>query len=126
MNSKNNDELFEERRKFVRLNINVEINYTVLSHPPYKQFTIPSKSKNIGAGGICFISEQELRPGEFLKLEIKLPQDPPTVHALGKVVWVKPFSLASEKTHRYDMGIEFIELSPVDKQKINKYVFSLK
>ena len=120
------DQLVEERRKFVRLNINVEINYTVITHPPHKQFVIPTKSKNIGAGGICLISEQELRAGELLKLEIRLPEDPPVIYALGKVAWVKPFSLATEKSKRFDMGVEFIEISPEDKQKINKYVFSLK
>ena len=122
----NDDQLIEERRKFVRLNINVEINYTIITLPPHKQFTIPIQSKNIGGGGICLISEQELKTGELLKLEIKLPEDPPTVHALGRVVWVKPFSLATEKSKRFDMGVEFIEISQEDRQRINKYVFSLK
>ena len=126
-NSKHDDDQpSEERRKFVRLNINVEINFTVITRPPHKQLTIPTKSKNIGAGGICLISEQELRTGELLKLEIRLPEDQPVVHAVGRVVWIKTFSVATEKSMRFDMGIEFLEIAQEDRQRINKYVFSLK
>ena len=120
------DKLNEERRKFARLNINVEINYTIITHPPHKQFIVPTKLRNLGAGGICLISREELRAGELLKLEIRPPENLPIIHAVGRVVWVKPFSLAEEKGKRFDMGVEFIDISQEDRQRINKYVFSLK
>ena len=122
----NDDHLVEERRKFVRLNINVEINYTVITHPPHKQFVVPTKSRNVGAGGICLLADLPLKAGDLLKLEIFLPEDPPSIHAIGKVAWVKPFAVANENNLRYDAGVEFTEILEADRKKVNKYVFSLK
>ena len=125
-NSKSNDELVEERRKFVRLNINVDIQYSILSHHPQKQIALSTASKNIGAGGICVLTLKELKIGDILKLDIRLPEIPPDIHAIGKVAWIKNFTIATEQNKRYDVGIQFIEISEEDKKRINKYVFSLK
>ncbi len=118
-----NGQLVEERRKFIRLNINVQIRFSIIED--YKAQKI-AETKDIGAGGICLILDQELKKGDTLKLDIVLPDDPPTIHALGRVVWTKSFSMAMEKNTRYDTGIEFTEIGDEDRKKINKYVFSLK
>ena len=118
-----NGQLVEERRKFIRLNINVQIRFSVIED--YKTQKI-AETKDIGAGGICFILDEELKKGDALKLDLFLPEDPPTIQALRRVVWIKPFSIASEKNTRYDTGIEFTEIDYEDRKKINKYVFSLK
>ncbi|MFA5060309.1 MAG: PilZ domain-containing protein [Candidatus Omnitrophota bacterium] len=121
--TESNDELIAERRKFVRLNVNVDINYTVVSSSGGSQ---KGRSRNIGAGGICLLINTEVHAGDLVKLDISLPDDPPTISANGRIAWVKPFTVASEKNKRYDAGIEFTDISDDDRKKINKYVFSLK
>ncbi len=118
-----NSDLTEERRRFIRLNINADIKFSII---PHGSAEYQSKTKDIGAGGICLMSDLPLKNSDILKLEIFLPEDPPSVHAIGKVVWVKPFSIADEKSVRFDAGVTFTEITEPDRKKINKYVFSLK
>ena len=117
------NDLIEERRKFIRLNINAQINYSVIADDVSAR---SASVKDIGAGGICLLLDEQLKEGDILKFDVLLPDDPPVIQAKGKVIWIKPFSIASEKKTRYDTGIEFIEISNDDRKKINKYVFSLK
>ena len=117
------DQLIEERRKFIRLTIDAQINYTIIADSASSR---SAPLKDIGAGGICLLLNEQLKEGDILKLDILLPDDPPVIPTKGKVIWVKSFSIASEKNVRYDTGIEFTEISDADRKKINKYVFSLK
>ena len=119
-----NGDLTAERRKFVRLSINVEIDYSLLDEQPPDPKT--TTSRNISAGGICMMVDEKLELNSVITLYIKLPEDHPEINAKGKVVWVKPFQMASDKKPRFDAGIEFIEISDDDKSQIKKYVFSLK
>ena len=116
------DQLVEERRKFIRLNINVQINYAVIVDSTKYATT----TQNISAGGICLMTDNPLKRGDILKLDIILPEDPPTISAIGKVVWVKSFNIVTEEKTRYDVGVEFTELSEAERKRIQKYVFSVK
>ena len=119
----NNDQLFEDRRKFVRLSIGVEVSYSLLDGKDTKQ---SATTKDIAAGGICLLVDTQLKKGDVVKLEIVLPEFPPRIYATGRIVWVKPFSMEGEKKPRFDVGIEFLAIDPKDRELINKYVFSLK
>lgn len=119
----NQDQIFEERRKFVRLNINVSVNCSLLDG---KDIRHTATTKDIGAGGIRVFVDSQVKRGDVLKLEFLLPELPPQVFATGRVVWVRPFSIEGDKTTRFDAGIEFLDIDPKDRERINKYVFSLK
>ena len=121
-NSQNGD-LIEERRKFIRLNINVEIKYSLVNNTANKRV---AQTKDIGAGGICFLADEPLNKGDILEINFLLPEVPPNVHAKGRVAWVKPFSIEGNKNTCYDTGIEFIDITDEDRKRINRYVFSLK
>lgn len=122
-NNSQNGDLIEERRKFIRLNINVEIKYAVVSD---KSAERTAQTRDIGAGGICILADEPLKKGDVLDINFLLPEVPPNVHAKGRVAWIKPFSIASEQNIRYDTGIEFIDITDEDRKRVNKYVFSLK
>ena len=72
------------------------------------------------------MTDSPLKRGDILKLEIVLPEDSPTINAVGKVVWLKPFHIATEEKTRYDVGVEFTEINEAERRRINKYVFSVK
>ena len=122
-NNNQNGDLIEERRKFIRLNINVEIKYSLVNSSPAERV---AQTKDIGAGGICFLANEPLKKGDILEIKFLLPEVPPNVHAKGRVAWIKPFSVASDKNISYDTGIEFIDITDEDRKRINRYVFSLK
>jgi PilZ domain. len=112
----------EERRRFMRLNVSCEVGYKVLSPKPPKAGL--TKTRNISAGGICLIAEEKLNPGAVLELNFNLPEQKPAIKATGKVVWVKPFKIASEQEH-FDCGVEFSVINQQDQNKINQCVFAL-
>lgn len=122
-NDNGDNNLVEERRKFIRLDINVEIRYSLMKQTPAK---LTTSSRNISAGGIRMLADEKLNKGDILKLEILLSKELPIVDAVGRVCWVKSFSVATEQNMRYDIGVEFIEIKEEDRKQINKYVFSLR
>lgn len=113
----------KERRRFVRLNSSVDIQYTLLEKEPAER--LRTKSRNISAGGICIIAYEELATDSILLVSIYLPQENEPIITKGRVAWVQPFEIAREGRH-YDIGVEFIEISPEDRKKIDQYVFSFK
>lgn len=110
---------FKERRKYVRLNTQAQIRYTVIGKPG----TIKVTSKNVSAGGICAIVSEQLAEDTPLQLEIDIPDLNEPIHALGRVVWQKKVEAAKNKSKTcFDTGIEFTGISDFDRFNINRYV----
>jgi len=61
-----------------------------------------------------------------MKLSINLPDDPKVVEASGQIVWSQPFSIGSQSPEKFYAGVEFIDISKEDRERINNYVFSLR
>ncbi|MFC1704473.1 PilZ domain-containing protein [Candidatus Omnitrophota bacterium] len=116
----------DERRKFVRLNAAVDVQYTVLKRDSAAQKKV--QSRNISAGGICIIAYEEIPIGTTLALTIYFPNEAFPIMCKGKVAWAKPFKLADEEKERYDIGvgIEFFEINEEDRKKIHSGVFKYK
>ena len=110
---------FKERREYLRLKATVEVKYTVIGKPG----EIKVFSKNISAGGLCIIAEQQLVFDTPLQLEIKIPDLKDVISALGRVIWQKRFEATDEqpKVH-FRTGIEFTGISDFDRFNINRYV----
>ena len=112
----------DERRKFTRLSVLADVSYTKKDLPQEENATF---TKNIGKGGICLITYEQLNESDVLELTISLPNEKEPVNVTGKVCWVKPFNIGTDPSGaRFDVGIEFIKISDGDKQKIDGYVFS--
>jgi len=111
-----------ERRKFIRLNSSVEIQYTVLDEGANQG--IKTKSRNIGSGGMGFVASQKLENNKVLGLSIYMPGELMPIIAKGRVVWASPFESARSKG--FDIGSEFLEIAPEDRKKINSYIHSLR
>ena len=62
---------------------------------------------NLSAGGCYFISQEELREGETLKMVIEAPHASSPIHASGKVAWVRK----SREFEAWRVGIEFSKMS---------------
>ena len=114
---------FVERRRFPRLNVSVDIEYSILKKESLHGNE--SITKNISAGGICLIVYEDVKVGSLLDLKINISEINYSINVKGKVIWSSSFSIGSDQRDRYDLGIEFTDINETDRQKISQYVFKL-
>jgi c-di-GMP-binding flagellar brake protein YcgR len=97
--------IFANKRKYIRLHVYHLIKYKKVSDPPDGPFTLTTL-RDIGAGGICFKSEEYLPVSTFLVLKLNFPGISTSVSALAKIVWIR-----QKKSARfYEVGAQFIEI----------------
>lgn len=116
--------MMEERRKFVRLNFNVDISWEKSPDKNQNLEVKDAKSKNISAGGICLIVYDEVKVGDCLNLKFTLPSEL-IIEAKGLIVWTNEFGIEDGGKKCCDAGIQFLNISEDDMAKINKYVFRI-
>ncbi|MFH1281883.1 MAG: PilZ domain-containing protein [Candidatus Omnitrophota bacterium] len=114
---------FSERRKFSRLELSVDIKYSVVG----RELLLESqgRSKNISPAGIHLIVDEQIELGDVLSLVIKLPEDDCPIQVKGVVRW-RAFVWATDVKDtrtRWGLGIEFIDINEADRRKISKFEF---
>ena len=110
----------EERRKFVRLDTRLDVNYTVL--PAGKpQHTI---TKGVGGGGVCFFTERVLLPGSRLQVAMKLPHHEHPVNFTAEVIWSEQYEVIgkTERRRAVETGVHFVEIAPKDREAVMRHV----
>jgi len=117
MDGKNNSHRFIDRRKYPRINANV--NYCIKGD---ENFFIPRSLKNISSGGIAFFAREKVSVGAILDLVISLPNSS-DVQTMVKVVWCELVQIDADITICSELGVEFINLDQNDRNKVSKYVF---
>lgn len=118
MDSKDSGYAGIERRRYPRLRAAV-IEYSFLDKESIQEAAF---TRDVGAGGISIIVNEKIETATTLLLKIYLPEYNDPLRAKGKVVWRQESIFKLPKTTRYDIGIEFLEISEEDKQKISEYV----
>ena len=110
-----------EKRQFVRLNALTDVTYAKVSSPKDEGVSL---ARNISMGGICLIVYEKLNVGDVLALNVILPDDAKPIPTRGRVAWIKEFTIGDPaKGKRYDVGVEFLDISVEDKSRISQYVF---
>lgn len=115
----------EERRKFVRLNANVDVKWAKITPDKESASGDLSTTKNISGGGICLtMYGKNVDVGDLLDMEIDLPTKK-TIRVKGRVAWVGEFEIVGGRHEKsYDVGIEFLEINEEDRIEISQFVFS--
>lgn len=125
-----------ERRKFVRLNIDLKVKWKKIPDKSEDLSSNVDKIKNISRGGICLTTSKKLKigvdlhlesrlpnVGDCLSLEVELPKKR-IIKAKGRVVWVSEMGIDNlEEKEAYNVGVEFIEMNEEDKEEIYRLVF---
>lgn len=112
----------KERRKFVRIKSSDEIKYKIVMNEALvdslsKENVIKSgKSVDIGGGGICIETTEEVKEGTILAIEVKIKELPHPIFALGEVAWIKKIK------DKFSVGIKFIRVAENDHYKVFNYV----
>ena len=80
---------------------------------------IKTKTQNLGVGGVCVILDRELEKLSKVHIRLTLEESvQAAVECNGRVVWmVRSKEPASGKV-TFDIGVEFLDLSPKDQELI--------
>jgi hypothetical protein len=98
----------ENRRKYPRLNAPI-----LYRAAPF--FSRRNPVINISLVGIRVYSDEEINIGKRLELELFL-SDNTSLVCTARVVWQKP--LPEGAVAKYEIGLEFLEISPDDLQRL--------
>lgn len=67
-------------------------------------------SKNISAGGICFVSEQKLDAGQMLHIEVYLPKREDPIPMFGEVRWSRESALSHKHDLLFETGVKLVKV----------------
>ncbi len=107
-----------DKRRFPRANYKciITIRRVVNSQKLY------THTENVGVGGICVFLEEDLKLFEEVGLALMLEDSTQPIECMGRVVWQVPRRDLKQKRQIFDIGIEFIDLSDKDKQRVEMLV----
>ena len=110
----------QERRKYVRLNIALEVGYAIKGEDvtAYKSIT-----KNISPNGARFTIEKKLPKGTILDLEIKIPSISDPIPIKAKIIWSQKDAVQQKDI--YDAGFEFVHIPEQSKDIFFQYLCNL-
>lgn len=107
-----------ERRKYPRFELKVQAKYRVLDP---KEFCSVGSTRNISAEGICFESDEVLKVGTYVHLEVNLGDEESTASLIGRVVWFSEVKDVGLKKRRYINGLKLIDIPKSDEARFLKY-----
>ena len=112
------------RRRFPRLNFPCLIVFKTADAKGTE--TVLSHTENVGIGGLCLALKQDLEMFSVLELELDLMDLKENIKCQGKVVWcVRRKKESNEKPLYYDTGVEYVNLKPADKIRIEAVINKL-
>ena len=110
------DDVFKDRRKYPRVELKLSARYKVLDYEQVFQFT---RTKNISAEGIAFESNEPLKPGLYVQLEVDLEDEKPPVSMVAEIRWED--AITSGKDKKYINGVKIISIPVKDEARFLKY-----
>jgi type IV pilus assembly protein PilZ len=106
----------QERRRSARHEVRIRIDYRAGEG----DFLIEN-TRNISHGGMFIETRTPPDVGTILSLRFRAPDTDEVVEVQGRVVWVNVNKLEAE-TPNPGMGLEFIKLTPEEKDTISRIV----
>ncbi len=108
----------KERRRFKRFDAYMTIKFQAPGEDEIKGVSL---SKDLSREGLKINSNNTIKQGTTVELEISIPDDPKPVHTSGKVMWSHP---SEGKNQGYDHGVRFLMMDPVDKFRVLDYAYN--
>ena len=112
---KNRVEAFsDERREFVRFDVEVDGKLLVLEKTP-----VTFTTSNVSQGGLLFRSQRQLVVGGIVQLELRLPRESKTWNCTVRVVRVE------EDNDVYEIGVQIVHVEGADIIKFHRFLAEL-
>ncbi|MBL7071770.1 MAG: PilZ domain-containing protein [Candidatus Omnitrophica bacterium] len=109
----------EERRRFIRLEVPVEVKYIMEGDTLRKEVT----TKDLSCEGLRFTSAEEIKNESKVELNLNIPNANNAVHIKGKIVWSKRISI--EDGSPKEVGVEFLEIEEDNKNTFLRFLCDL-
>jgi len=109
-------DVFKEKRKYPRIELRLSAKYKVLDYEQVFQFT---RTENISAEGLSFASNELLKPGVYVQLEVDLEDTNPPVSIVAEIRWVGGVGI--DKSKKYVNGVKIISMPLKDEARFLKY-----
>ena len=106
----------QNRRRTHRAGVTVRIDYSTVDEM-FSEFT-----RDINEGGLFIETEKPHQPGTEVSMQFNLPGSREVLQTIGRVVRVSSGDAGTPP----GMGIEFDELTPEDRAKIDRIVRALR
>ena len=110
-----------EKRKYVRLREPMDLVYK-LAKKVKPQRSYSTFIQDIGGGGIKILAKSDLREGDLLEMEIRIPGLKHPIESIGEVVWFVTGPEANGK--HQEAGVRFRDIHPVDLHRILEYIYT--
>ncbi|HQP09802.1 MAG TPA: PilZ domain-containing protein [Candidatus Omnitrophota bacterium] len=112
-----------DRRQFPRVNYPCLVIINRSDDGDEKDNVILTHTDNIGIGGVCVVLKQSVKMFSEVDLELDLLDLGDHICCRGKVVWnVQRQREAAEKPLFFDIGIEFMNISPDNQARLKRIV----
>lgn len=110
------------RRKFPR----AKYSCSIFIKKKDSSRAISTRTENIGAGGICVMLDEDLGLFQTVDLELRLDDNNPPIKSSATVVWVvKKHPEKKGDIYLYDTGVEFVNLTDAERERLLKIVNSI-
>ena len=110
------DDGSKERRKYPRVELRLSAKYKVLDYEEAFKFT---RTENISAEGLSFESNEPLKPGVYVQLEVDLEDNKPPVSMVAEIRWMG--GMRFDKSKKYINGVKIISMPLKDEPRFLKY-----
>lgn len=103
--------LSSDKRKHERFPLETIVRYQVINRQvaegmvKARTFHDDGQVVNISAGGVALVTDLNLQPGDYLKVEVTLPGLTHATRALAQVIWVE-----SQGASQHKSGLSFLML----------------
>ena len=110
-----------ERRKHRRFNIDLPVEYYLVESPTARS----GRAANVSEGGLLIYFPQKVEIGQQLHLKLFFPSGSElnTIEMLAEVAWADTY--LGKDWGDYRSGVQFIEISSDDLEKIKQFLRSL-
>ena len=106
------NEITKEKRQFQRFNAKFPIRYQIKRGG----FFASALTADVSLSGTRLNADRFFPRGLNLNLQLNILSK--IINPIGKVIWSQPLP----HSNRYQMGIEFIEINPQDKNYLSDYI----
>jgi len=106
----------EERRRYKRIKTEVRVDVEKYEYTPMMLSTTGAASKDVSKGGLLIRLKRKLEPGSMILARFSLPHEKSELEIVARVV------RCEESQDFYEIGIEFLDNTPEESDKISKYV----
>lgn len=108
-----------DKRRFPRVNYKCNV---IIQKGNRTAVSISTFTENIGVGGVCVVLEEPLEIFSEVEMELFFSDGISPIKCKGSIVWVVKRSALDKTKAVYDTGVEFLDISDIDKAKIETII----